>query len=87
MSIIIVYLRDLNKGRKMIALAHPRNMRLDVSCVACGGLVSIAVNASDLQKWIGGKLLQDAMPYLNDDEREILISGHCGACFDVLYSE
>jgi len=71
----------------MIALAHPKNMRLAVSCVACGGLVTIAVNAYDLQKWIAGEYVQDAMPYLNADEREILISGHCGPCFDVMFSE
>ena len=71
----------------MIALAHPRNMRLAMSCLKCGGIVRIDVNAYDLEKWFQGEYIQDAMPYLNADEREILISGHCGPCYDVLYSE
>jgi len=80
-------LKRLKKGKKMIALAHPRNMRLAMSCLKCGGIVRIDVNAYDLEKWFQGEYIQDAMPYLNADEREILISGHCGPCFDVLYSE
>jgi len=80
-------LKRLKKGKKMIALAHPRNMRLAMSCLKCGDIVRIDVNAYDLEKWFQGEYIQDAMPYLNADEREILISGYCGPCFDVLYSE
>ena len=34
-----------------------------------------------------GELIQNAMPYLSPDEREILISGICGRCFDEMYGE
>ena len=40
-----------------------------------------------LRPWPGteGRMRQDALPELSCDERELLISGTCGACFDKLF--
>lgn len=35
----------------------------------------IAVRSEDLDKWINGMLIQDAMPYLSADDREFLMTG------------
>ena len=43
------------------------------------------VNGQDVVDWKGGKYIQDAMPYLSADERELLISGTCGTCFDKMF--
>jgi len=32
-----------------------------------------------------GELIQNALPYLSADERELLISGICGGCFDKMF--
>jgi len=40
-----------------------------------------------LIKWKNGELIQNVMPYLNEDERELLISGTCGKCFDKIFSD
>jgi hypothetical protein len=45
------------------------------------------VNSDDLQQWKDGELIQDAMPYLSADEREILISNICGLCFEQMFGE
>jgi hypothetical protein len=50
-------------------------------------VVEVLVNVDDYNQWQGGKLVQDAFPYLSADEREILISGTCGPCFDAMFSE
>jgi len=44
------------------------------------------VNPKDLSDWKSEKkYIQDAMPYLSDSEREILISKTCGECFDKMF--
>lgn len=58
------------------------------SCLECGDPVAMEVNESDLDRWLSGKeLVQDAFPYLTADQREILISGICGKCFDKMFSD
>ena len=45
------------------------------TCRKCKDQVEIKVNIDDVTAWENGKLIQDAMPYLSADEREVLISG------------
>ena len=56
-------------------------------CTRCQDLHILLVEAEDLAAWRGGQLIQNAMPYLSPDEREILISGVCGRCFDEMFGE
>ena len=43
------------------------------------------VHVEDVTAWENGELIQNAMPYLSADEREVLISGTCGPCFDRMF--
>ena len=56
-----------------------------VNCIQCHQPQHIEARTADLDAWIGGELIQVAMPYLTADEREILISGVCGTCFDDMF--
>ena len=56
-----------------------------VNCIQCHQPQHIEARTADLDAWIGGELIQVAMPYLTADEREILISGGCGTCFDNMF--
>ena len=56
-----------------------------VGCIKCAEAQHITVGNADLDAWENGALIQDAMPYLSADDREILISGICGECFDKIY--
>ena len=58
---------------------------LVVQCVHCGDFAIITVNPMDYQSWQEGALIQDAMPYLSADEREMLISGTCDECWAAMY--
>ena len=63
----------------------------DAVTVVVGGIKGaepqhITVGNADLDSWQNGALIQDAMPYLSADEREILISGICGECFDNMFA-
>lgn len=61
------------------------SMRLKNVCNSCGEDVCLWVEDDDYKDWVNGKLCQDAFPYLNAGQREILVSGTCGRCFDLLF--
>lgn len=57
------------------------------TCNRCKDQVEMEVHAEDYQAWEDGELIQNAMPYLSADEREVLISGTCGPCFEQMFGE
>ena len=65
-----------------MVLPTDRRDLVQAVCSNCKSSVELLVNADDWIEWKRGKLIQDAMPYLSASEREILISGICGICFD-----
>lgn len=58
------------------------------NCMSCGAEVKFKVNgeqANDLidrQKGKSSKMIQNIIPEVSSDKREILISQICGKCFD-----
>lgn len=70
-------------------------MRIPVkcpTCIICGNVGRVLVNEEDFYKWQGTydtppMLAQDAFPYLNEDERELLISGTHKACWDLFIDD
>lgn len=58
---------------------------VSIECVICGHEHFMLVDEADLLAWQNGKLAQDAFPYLSADEREMLISGICPACWDRMF--
>ena len=65
---------------------HEGQYELSRKCSQCNKTISMKVNAQDYFDWnMSGKLIQSAFPYLSIAERELLISGMCGACFDNLF--
>lgn len=54
-------------------------------CRECDKAIHFDVPRSEYNAYIEGtKHIQDAMPSVSDDNRELLISGFCGPCFDKL---
>ena len=60
---------------------------VEVTCRVCRRTAAFAVASVDLKSWREGVLIQNAMPYLSADQRELLISRTCGECFDKLFEE
>lgn len=59
---------------------------LEVQCRMCGADHVIFVKYEDYLSWLHRDgFIQDLMPYLSDSDRELLISNHCGKCFDTLF--
>lgn len=58
-----------------------------IKCKICNNSYDIIVNKKDLQDWKKGKgYIQDILSDLSDSERELLISGTCGTCFDKMFN-
>ena len=64
-----------------------RNMKVTKECRICNKPQTLEVNYDGCVKWQEGAYIQNAMPYLNVDERELLISGTCRDCFDRMFGE
>lgn len=57
-------------------------VQLTVICRLCRTPHEITTARENYIAWLNGKLIQNAMPDLSSAERELLISGKCGDCFD-----
>ncbi|RLK63172.1 hypothetical protein D3H64_06155 [Atopobacter sp. AH10] len=62
-----------------------RNKIIHKTCIACNKSYDLAVNSEDLERYEQGEYAQNAFPYLASSERELIISGLCGDCFNDLF--
>jgi hypothetical protein len=56
-------------------------------CRRCNTQVFMRIFDTDVKKWMEGSNVQDAFPYLNAEEREMLISRICPTCWTKLFGE
>ncbi len=54
-------------------------------CYACEKPQTVFVKKDDLTRFQNGEFAQDCFPYLPANEREFLISGICGKCWDEMF--
>ena len=62
-------------------------MTLNVTCRVCNRRHKVQVKDEEYASWINGSLIQDVMPGLSAAWRELLISGTCSTCFDLMFAE
>lgn len=53
-------------------------------CFKCQTVFNINLTIEEYERWIGGMLIQEAMPNLSAEIRELLISGTCPECWKML---
>ena len=63
---------------KQITIKTPR-------CILCNKTSTITVDADAHRRWQNGTLIQNAFPNLDNDTRELLISGTHDACWGDLH--
>lgn len=57
-------------------------VQLSNSCPLCGTRRTVEVSAEAYENWNKrGFLIQHAFPELSEDDRELLLSGICSACW------
>ena len=63
-----------------------RDLTVVVKAPCCHSLHTISTTVSGFESWRAGQLIQFAMPELDDDQRELLISGYCPDCWTNLFN-
>ena len=56
-------------------------------CRQCYREQQITAPVVNFVAWENGELIQNALPMLNADEREMLISQTCGGCWEEMFGE
>lgn len=57
-------------------------------CISCNNHVNIIATEKQWEQYRNGvKKIQDVFPELTPDEREIMITGMCGDCFDNIFKK
>ena len=56
-------------------------------CVVCGVQSAFELPGTQVDRWKGGQFIQDAMPQLTADEREVIVSGTHPDCWDELWKD
>ena len=60
---------------------------ISVECMGCESGHTVPITAEEEKRWLDGELLQRVIPAATPDERELLISGLCGQCFDATFGD
>ena len=55
-------------------------------CPVCTETHELSVDFGEYENYRDGMLIQKAMPSLSDEEREMLITGTCGRCWDEMFN-
>lgn len=64
-----------------------RQTRFVKTCWICNEEHEIFVDTNDFIEWQEGKYIQNVWPHLNADDREVMISGTCGPCYDKMFGD
>lgn len=60
-------------------------MLVDIRCIMCKTDFMLDVPQEGYRAWRSGEKIQKALPTLTPDQRELLLSGICGECFDKIF--
>jgi hypothetical protein len=60
---------------------------VSVACAYCLEVHTFGCSTSGVVAWQAGELIQNALPELSADQRELIISGTCGDCWDEMFPE
>lgn len=75
------------RGRPHIVAYDVQTGEVMVQCRLCQTDYHIVkVDPEMMEAWLDGKLIQNVMPHLTKQERELLISGTCDLCWNKLFA-
>ena len=63
-----------------------RDFEIVTTCPFCKAEHYVMVADDDYAAYLEGMLAQDAFPYLSADERELIMTGICPACWDKMWN-
>src|SRR5215475_9698452 len=57
-----------------------------INCRWCPVQVDVPIHQDRFDSWMAGHMIQDAMPELSPDLRELFITGTCPTCWEEMYN-
>lgn len=66
-------------------MTDDETIAVDATCIQCRKVKRVVMPAKGYLRWRQGELIQNALPTVSKDDRELLISQTCGSCFDQLF--
>ena len=60
---------------------------VEVKCNLCDNIEKFDLPKEGIRAYYRGSLIQNALPELSNAQREMLISGTCGNCWDEMFPE
>jgi hypothetical protein len=72
---------NTNKGQIM------ETVSFTIACRMCREVYCVEVDAVGYEQWKAGELIQNALPELSAEVRELLISKTCDSCWNQLFPE
>lgn len=57
------------------------------ACRSCGEIYCVNVDADGFDRWQAGELIQNALPEVSAEDRELLISKTCDNCWKKLFPD
>lgn len=58
-----------------------------IECCKCHNGFIVMADPADVKSWEDGALIQEALPYLDVDKRELFKTGICPYCWDNMFGE
>ena len=63
-------------------------IELVINCISCHEDKKIMAKEKDVLDWMEGKkLIQKALPYLSEEDRELMISHYCPKCWENMWKD
>lgn len=67
---------------------NPATVDVISECPGCGRRTTLfGLSRAALKAWERGELIQKVFPELSAEEREKLVTGYCGVCWEELFGE
>lgn len=60
---------------------------VNIQCISCHNWREVSFQRRDYDKWQGGELIQNAFPYLNADDREMIKTHICPKCWNDMFGD
>jgi hypothetical protein len=65
----------------------PETTTITTTCPFCGKRHAFELDAEAVALWRAGVHIQHVFPEMSADDRETLVSGACGPCFDLVFAD
>ena len=66
---------------------EPHRYAYNIPCPVCKNKTTVEIPGDALFRYRRGAYIQNAMPMLDDAQREILMTGICGSCWINMFSD